>query len=112
MEGGDIWIDLAAPGDLRRHRIERLRDGIERNIPLGIGKSGIAILDDTGDPRGAFRIGLEFGIRYRRAGWGVGLTILTWLMNLLGYLNPDDRSRGTLRGLSAVANDPDEHPPR
>src|SRR5260370_2686265 len=32
IEGGDIWIDLAAHGDLRRHRVERLRRGIERNI--------------------------------------------------------------------------------
>jgi nitrite reductase/ring-hydroxylating ferredoxin subunit len=112
IEGGDIWIDLAAHGDLRRHRMERLRDGIERNLSLVIGKSVIAILDDGGDPREAFRIGLEFGTRYRRDGWGVGLTILTCMMNILELLAPDDRARAMFHGLSAVANDSDGHPPR
>jgi nitrite reductase/ring-hydroxylating ferredoxin subunit len=112
IEGIDIWIDLANHGDLLRHRIERLRDGLERNIPLVIGKSVIAILDDADDPREAFRIGLEFGTRYRRDGWGVGLTILTCMMNILGYLSPDDRARAMFHGLSAVANDSDGHPPR
>ncbi len=112
IEGGDILIDLAPHGDLRRHRIERLRDGIERNIPLVIGKSVIGILDDTGDAREPFRIGLEFGTRYRRDGWGAGLTVLTCMMNLLGSLRPEDRARAMFHGLSAVANDSDGHPPR
>jgi nitrite reductase/ring-hydroxylating ferredoxin subunit len=112
IEDGEIWIDLAPHGDMRRHRIERLRDGIERNIPLVIGKSVIALLDDNGDAREPFRIGLEFGTRYRRDGWGAGLTTLTCMMNILGSLNPDDRSRAMFHGLSAVANDSDGHPPR
>ena len=53
VEGGDIWIDLAPRGDLRRHRVERLRDGIERNLPLVIGKSVIAML---APPPGSGRI--------------------------------------------------------
>jgi nitrite reductase/ring-hydroxylating ferredoxin subunit len=112
VEGGDIWIDLAPRGDLRRHRVERLRDGIERSIPLVIGKSVIALLDDSGDARDPFRIGLEFGTRYRRDGWGAGLTVLTCMMNLLGTLSPEDRARAMFHGLSAVANDSDGHPPR
>ena len=51
VEGGEIWIDLAARGDSHRHRVERLRDGIERNLSLVIGKSVIAMLDETGDAR-------------------------------------------------------------
>lgn len=112
VEGGDILIDLATHGDSRRHRIDRLRDGIERNIPLVIGKSVIALLDDAGDARESFRIGLEFGTRYRRDGWGSGLTILTCMMNLLESLRPEDRARAMFHGLSAVANDSDGHPPR
>jgi nitrite reductase/ring-hydroxylating ferredoxin subunit len=109
---GEIFVDLATHGDLRRHRIERLRDGIERNIPLVIGKSVIALLDDGGDAREAFRIGLEFGARYRRDGWGAGLTTLTCLMNLIPNLRPEDRARAMFHGLAAVANDSDGHPPR
>ena len=112
VEGGDIFVNVATQSDLRRHRIERLRDGIERNIPLVIGKSVIALLDDNGDAREAFRIGLEFGSRYRRDGWGAGLTTLTCLMNLLGHLRPDDRARAMFHGLAAVANDTDGNPPR
>ncbi|HYL58535.1 MAG TPA: Rieske 2Fe-2S domain-containing protein, partial [Candidatus Acidoferrales bacterium] len=112
LEAGAIWIDLANHRDLRRHRIERLRDGIERNISLVIGKSVIAMLDDGGDARDAFRIGLEFGTRYRRDGWGAGLTVLTCMMNLLPALRPEDRARAMFHGLSAVASDTDGNPPR
>ena len=109
---GDIFVNVAQHGDLRRHRIERLRDGIERNIPLVIGKSVIALLDDNGDGRESFRIGLEFGVRNRRDGWGAGLTTLTCMMNLLDSLRPDDRARAMFHGLAAVANDSEGNPPR
>lgn len=112
IEGGEIFVDVAPRRDLRRHQIERLHDGLERNIPLVIGKSVIALLDDNNDARESFRIGLEFGARYRRDGWGAGLTILTCMMNLLDRLGPEDRARAMFHGLSAVANDSDGHPPR
>jgi nitrite reductase/ring-hydroxylating ferredoxin subunit len=112
VEGGDIWIDLAPRGDLRRHRVERLRDGIERNLALVIGKSVIAMLDEGGDAREPFRIGLEFGTHYRRDGWGAGLTTLTCMMNLLPRLRAEDRARAMFHGLCSVANDSDGHPPR
>ncbi len=112
LEGGDIWIDLAPRGDSRRHRVERLRDGIECNLSLVIGKSVIAMLDDTGDAREPFRIGLEFGTHYRRDGWGAGLTTLTCLMNLVPILRDEDRARAMFHGLCSVANDSDGHPPR
>ncbi len=112
VESGDIWIDLAPRGDLRRHRVERLRDGIERNLPLVIGKSVIAMLDEGGDAREPFRIGLEFGTHYRRDGWGAGLTTLTCMMNLLPRLRAEDRARAMFHGLCSVANDSDGHPPR
>lgn len=112
VEDGDVWIDLAPRGDLRRHRIERLRDGIERNLSLVIGKSVIAMLDDNGDAREPFRIGIEFGTHYRRDGWGAGLTILTCMMNLLPRLRAEDRTRAMFHGLCSVANDFDGHPPR
>jgi nitrite reductase/ring-hydroxylating ferredoxin subunit len=112
VEGGDILLDLAPRGDSHRHRVERLRDGIERNISLVIGKSVIAMLDETGDAREPFRIGLEFGTHYRRDGWGAGLTTLTCMMNLLPRLRAEDRARAMFHGLCSVANDSDGHPPR
>jgi hypothetical protein len=52
-----------------------------------------------------FRIGLEFGARYRREGWGQGLTMMVCMMNLLPTLAQEDRARATYHGLSAVARD-------
>jgi nitrite reductase/ring-hydroxylating ferredoxin subunit len=112
VEGDEILIDLAPRDDLRRHRVERLRDGIERNLSLVIGKSVIAMLDENGDAREPFRIGLEFGTHYRRDGWGAGLTTLTCMMNLLPHLPDEDRARAMFHGLCSVANDSDGHPPR
>jgi nitrite reductase/ring-hydroxylating ferredoxin subunit len=112
VESGDILIDLAPRADMHSHRVERLRDGLERDISLVIGKSVIAMLDEGGDPREPFRIGLEFGTHYRRDGWGAGLTTLTCMMNLLPHLRGEDRARAMFHGLCSVANDSDGHPPR
>jgi nitrite reductase/ring-hydroxylating ferredoxin subunit len=109
---GEIWVDLAPRGDPRAHHSARLRDGLERDIPLVMAKAVIALFAGDGDIGGPFRIGLEFGARYRQAGWGPGLTIHTCLMNLLPHLDPIDRSRALYHGLSAVARDCDGVPPR
>ncbi|MBZ0289280.1 MAG: Rieske (2Fe-2S) protein, partial [Anaerolineae bacterium] len=77
-----------------------------------LAKSVIALLDGGEDPAEPFRIGLDFGTRYRQAGWGQGLTILTCMINLLPNLAPEDRARALYHGLSAVANDSDGRPPR
>jgi nitrite reductase/ring-hydroxylating ferredoxin subunit len=112
VESGDIWIDLSPPSDSHRHRVERLRDGIERNISLVIGKSVIGMLDEGVDAREPFRVGLEFGTHYRRDGWGAGLTTLTCMMNIAPHLSADDRARAMFHGLCSVASDSDGHPPR
>jgi len=102
---GAVWIDVAEHGDPNRRNIERLRVGLERDLPLVIGKSVIGLMQTDGGAREAFKIGIEFGTRNRRAGWGSGLTILTCMMNLLPHLAADDRPRALYHGLSAVAED-------
>jgi nitrite reductase/ring-hydroxylating ferredoxin subunit len=111
IRDGEVWVDLAPRGDPRAHQRERLQVGLERDIPLVISKAVIALLDG-GDPVEPFRIGLDFGSRYRQAGWGQGLTMLTCFMNILPHLDPDDRPRALYHGLSAVALDCDGMPPR
>lgn len=108
----EVWVGLAADGDARAYRQARLRDGLERNIPLVLAKAVIALLDDGDQPMVPFRAGLEFGTRSRQAGWGQGLTILTCMMNLVPALSAADRSRALYHGLSAVARDSDGQPPR
>ncbi len=107
-----VWIDMAPRLNPRQHHLERLQVGLERNVPLVIGKAVLPLLEDDARAVEPFRIGLEFGTRYRRAGWGQGLTIHTCLRNLLSRLDESDRPRAVFHGLSAVANDCDGEPPR
>lgn len=113
IRGEEIWVNLTPPADPRTYHRERLRDGLERNLSLVIAKSVIALMDgEDGDPVEPFCIGLAFGTRFRRAGWGQGLTILTCLMDILPYLKPEDRPRALVHGLSAVAQDTSGNAPR
>src|SRR5262245_28673458 len=107
IRNGGVYVDLAPRRDERVYRRGRLRDGVERNISLVIAKSVIGLLESGEDSTRPFRIGLEFGVRYRRAGWGPGLTMLTCLMSLLPCLAAEDRPRALYHGLSAVARDSD-----
>ncbi|MCI0622039.1 MAG: nitrite reductase (NAD(P)H) small subunit [Acidobacteria bacterium] len=112
IRNGEVWVDLSPRGDAGAHQRQRLRDGLERNIPLVVGKAVIRLLDEGVDPVEPFRIGLDFGIRYRQTGWGQGLTILACIMNLLPHLDAEDRPRALYHGLSAVARDCAGLPPR
>lgn len=105
VRDGEIWIDLARHDDPRQHQRDRLLVGLERNLGLVIGKSVLYLLDHSEDPVRPFQAGLDFGTRYRRGGWGQGLTILGCLMNVLPYLDQVDRPRALYHGLTAVAQD-------
>lgn len=109
---GAVWVDLAARQDVREYLHQRLQDGLERNLSLVIAKSVIGLLESGADPAEPFRIGLEFGTTYRQAGWGQGLTILACMMNLLPALEPEERPRALYHGLSSVANNIADSPPR
>ncbi len=112
VENGAVWVDVAEHGNPIERHMQRLGDGMERNIPLVIAKSVIAILErGEAEPVVPFRAGLEFGVRNRRDGWGAGLTTLTCMMNLLPWFDPADRSRALYQGLSSVAVDCSGNPP-
>jgi nitrite reductase/ring-hydroxylating ferredoxin subunit len=112
VRDGEVWVDLAQHDDPREHQRRRLRDGLERDISLVLAKAAITLLESGEDPAEPFRAGLEFGVRYRQAGWGQGLTIHTCMMNLLPRLEPGDRPRAIYHGLAAVARDCAGMPPR
>lgn len=112
IRSGEVWVDLAPHVDSLTHQRQRLIDGLEQGISLVIAKSVIAFLDGGVDATEPFRIGLDFGVRYRREGWGAGLTIHTCMMNLLPYLDAVDRPRALYQGLSAIARDCAGAPPR
>jgi nitrite reductase/ring-hydroxylating ferredoxin subunit len=75
IRDGEVWVNLAPREDQRAHQRQRLQDGLERNISLVLAKSVLGLLGGSEDPAEPFRAGLDFGARYRRAGWGQGLTI-------------------------------------
>ena len=52
-----------------------------------------------------FRIGLEFGTRYRGMDWGRGLTTHGCAMNLIPYLDRADHPLALFHGLADVASD-------
>lgn len=112
LRGDEVWVDIARHSDPQIHQRERLKVGLERNISLVIGKAVLVLLEGNGDPVAPFRIGLEFGAKYRQRGWGQGLTMLTCFMNLLPYLDAEDRPRALYHGLAAVAQDTANHAPR
>ncbi len=111
IRDGEVWVDLTPRTNPLEHQRKRMKDGLERDISLVIAKAVNTLLDGSDDPAESFRIGLDFGVHYRQAGWGQGLTIHTCMMNLLPYLRPEDRSRALYHGLSAVASDCDGAPP-
>ncbi len=112
IRDGEVWVDLSPREDSLAHLRRRLRDGLERNISLVVAKSAIGLLGSGEDPAEPFRTGLDFGVRYRRAGWGQGLTIHACMINLLPYLAPEDRPQALYHGLSAVSRDSASEPPR
>jgi nitrite reductase/ring-hydroxylating ferredoxin subunit len=112
LDGDDVLVDTSRAGDQLAHQRARLRDGLERDIPLVVAKAAIRLLevDPTGvDP---FRAGLEFGVGRRRDGWFRGLTTLTCLMNLVPRLDRGERAAALYHGLADVASDSAEQPPR
>lgn len=105
VRDGDVWVEPTTLRDEREHQERRMREGLEDNIPLVIAKASISLLDQGVEAAEPFRIGIEFGTRYRNAGWGQGLTMHTCMINLLPHLLPEDRPRALYHGLSAVATD-------
>ena len=112
IRDSEVWVDLRPREDQLAYQRQRLQDGLESNISLVVAKSVLGLLGGGKDPAEPFRAGLDFGARYRRAGWGQGLTIHTCMMKLLPHLAYDDRPRALYHGLSAVARDSAREPPR
>jgi nitrite reductase/ring-hydroxylating ferredoxin subunit len=112
VRGDDVLVDLRPREDVVDHQRNRLRDGLERDIPLVLAKATLALM--KADPTGieAFRDGLEFGVARRGQGWFRGLTTLTCLMNLLPRLEQADRAAALHHGLADVAADSVGQPPR
>src|ERR671934_1757047 len=112
VRGDDVFVDLQAHDDPVAHQRKRLRDGLERNIPLVVAKATVSLLEV--DPVGVdvFRLALDFGVERRGGGWSRGLTTLTCFMNLVPALDAGDRAAALYHGVADVASDSATEPPR
>ena len=105
IQDGEIWVDLGHQEDPFEHQRRRLLVGLQRDIPLVIGKAVLKLFEEDRELREPFCDGLEFGTGFRREGWGQGLTILTCMMNMTPFLDEKDKPRTQYHGLSAVSRD-------
>ena len=112
LEGDTVLVDLSTPDDPVGHQRSRLRDGLERDIPLVLAKATIALLEADTSGVDAFRAGLDFGVARRGGGWFRGLTTLVCFMNLAPRLDREDRAAALYQGLAEVASDSVMGPPR
>lgn len=68
VRGGEIWLDVATYLDPSIRQQERLLVGLERDIPLVIGKSVLVLAENERGSLNSFRSGLEFGTAFRWSG--------------------------------------------
>ncbi len=113
LRDGEVWVDPRVDGRDRTARwLGRLQDGLEQNLSLVTAKSILA-LEDLGAPAAELlRTGGLYGARYRQAGWGPGLTIMTAMANVLPDLAAEHRPLALYHGLTRVARDTTGQPPR
>ena len=105
VRGDDVFVVARPDPDPVEHLQRRLREGLEEDITLVIAKSVLGLLEAGVAPGEIVRTGVEFGTRYRDAGWGAGLTTLIAMANLLADLNEEDRALALVHGLAFVARD-------
>ena len=105
LRDGEIYVDLRANGSTLEHQRNRLRDGLQHNLSLVVAKAVINLLGQSVAPAEPFRIGLDFGTLYRGMDWGRGLTTLGCTINLVPYLDANDRPLALFHGLADVASD-------
>jgi nitrite reductase/ring-hydroxylating ferredoxin subunit len=112
VRDGDVWVNITPEEDPCLHQCGRLLVGLERDIPLVIGKAVLQLAAGDREMAEPIRTGLEFGAAFRWSGWGQGLTILTCLMNIVPHLEDKDHPRALYHGLAAVSREVSGSSPR
>ena len=112
LRDGVVWVcpqTRYTDGDA--HWRNRLREGLEQNIGLVLAKAVLGLIGEGVDYRALVRDAVLFGAR-NRDGWGIGLTILTALANLIPSLPEEETYLALYKGISRVARDCDGAAPR
>ena len=112
VRNGEVWVKTTfSHADPAMHWRQRLNDGLAHDIGLVIAKAVQGQLAAGVPKADIVRQAALFGAQ-NRDGWGVGLTILTALANLLPALPEDEAYLALFHGARRVAADCDGQPPR
>jgi nitrite reductase/ring-hydroxylating ferredoxin subunit len=112
VRNGDVWVKTAfGHADPAAHWRQRLADGLAHDLGLVIAKAVHGQLAADVPRADIVRQVALFGAQ-NRDGWGVGLTILTALANLLPVLPEEEAYLALFHGARRVAADCDGEAPR
>jgi nitrite reductase/ring-hydroxylating ferredoxin subunit len=112
IRGGEIWAKpVFGYADPVEHWRRRLDDGLAHNLSLIIAKAVQGLLTAGSPPSGVVRQAALFGV-HNRDGWGIGLTILTALGQLLPLLPEEEMHLALFHGARRVAADCEGAAPR
>src|SRR5688572_29635717 len=112
IEDDRVTVLVEPEGDRTRYLLHRLDEGLEQGITLVIAKAVLGLLDNDVTSSDIVRAGVDFGTRYREAGWGAGLTVLTSMANVLPHLDRADQALALVHGLAFVSRDTRGRAPR
>ncbi|OIB03846.1 (2Fe-2S)-binding protein [Paenibacillus sp. LC231] len=106
VQDGLIWVN---PKSRNSNQVQlykdRLLSGLEQNIGLVIAKAIVGLMEAGVTDTEIAAIGIEFGVKQRRQGWGSGLTILTAMANVLPKLDKQGRILALFQGLLHTARE-------
>jgi nitrite reductase/ring-hydroxylating ferredoxin subunit len=112
VRNGQVWVKTSfGHTDPAAHWRQRLADGLDHDLGLVIAKGVHGQLSADVPQAEIVRQVALFGAQ-NRDGWGVGLTILTALANLLPELPEEEAYLALFHGARRVATDCDGQPPR
>lgn len=106
IHDGLIWVN---PKSRNSNQVQlykdRLLSGLEQNIGLVIAKAIVGLMEAGVPETEIVAIGIEFGVKQRRQGWGSGLTILTAMANVLPKLDKQGRILALFQGFLHTARE-------
>ena len=112
LRNGDVWVKTTSGhADPAAHWRQRLADGLDHDLGLVIAKAVHGELAADLPAAEIVRQVALFGA-HNRDGWGVGLTILTALANLLPVFPEEEAYLALFHGARRVAADCDGEAPR
>ena len=112
VRNGDVWVKTTfGHANPAAHWRQRLADGLAHDLGLVVAKAVHGQLAADVPRADIVRQAALFGAQ-NRDGWGVGLTILTALANLLPFLPEEEAYLALFHGARHVAADCDGEAPR